>query len=344
MQKARNSYLIFSVIYWTLTTLLYAVIRLAGYPNEDGSPILNTQLFVQVIITGLVIGIVLSLFNRINAATSKTKRTFSRTILFNALVYILFFFVVTFFSGLHGNTLDFAINFIFSTESLVAIAFMAINSIIFHFIVQVNRLIGPGVLIEYITGKYFKPVEEERIFMFLDLKSSTTIAEELGHSLYSQLIQDCFELVAAPATKFEARIYQYVGDEIVVTWKFSQTTSKENCIHFFFDFQNQLHDKKEYFLEQYGLVPAFKAGLHYGKVMATEVGKLKSEIAYHGDVLNAASRIQGMCNELGQSLLISEKLLTRLSLTESYSSSYMGNLTLKGKNEKIKVHAINHSN
>ena len=194
---------------------------------------------------------------------------------------------------------------------------------------------------EFISGKYFNPVEEERVFMFLDLRSSTSIAEKLGHEKYSRLIQDCYAIVGEPAARFKARIYQYVGDEVVVTWKFYQTSTRENYVHFFFEFQNLLKEKKEYFLEKYGLVPEFKAGVHFGKVMAAQVGTLKSEIAYHGDVLNAASRIQGMCNDFNESLLISEKLLTKIELPPRYTSKYLGNLTLKGKDEKLNIHCIN---
>ena len=42
------------------------------------------------------------------------------------------------------------------------------------------------------TGYYQKPKEESKIFMFLDLQSSSKIAELLGHEKYSDFIQDCF--------------------------------------------------------------------------------------------------------------------------------------------------------
>jgi adenylate cyclase len=35
---------------------------------------------------------------------------------------------------------------------------------------------------------------------------------------------------------------------------------------------------------------------------------IKKEIAYHSDVLNTAARIQGQCNPMGKTLLISERL------------------------------------
>jgi hypothetical protein len=38
--------------------------------------------------------------------------------------------------------------------------------------------------ISYLTGFYHKPRQEMRIFMFLDMRSSTAIAERLGHNNY----------------------------------------------------------------------------------------------------------------------------------------------------------------
>ena len=339
--KIKSSSLIFSIVFWTLTMNFYVLVRFVGDMSEEGQPILNIWLVSQVTVTGIIIGAILHFLNNINIGSSRTKKTFLKTIISNTLWYLLFFSLVIFVSSLYGNSLEFAKSFFLSTESLVTMCFMAANSLLFHFILQMSRLFGPGVLMEYTTGKYFSPKEEERIFMFLDLKSSTSIAEKLGHMLYSKLIQDCFSLVGEPAAKFKSRIYQYVGDEVVITWEFSEYFKKENCLHFFFEFQHLLKEKKVYFTERYGVVPEFKAGVHFGKVMAAEVGKFKSEIAYHGDVLNAASRIQGMCNEFEESLLMSEKLLEEIQLPTKFKPKYLGNLILKGKDEKLKVHSIN---
>ena len=51
---------------------------------------------------------------------------------------------------------------------------------------------GKGVFVNILLGKFRRPKEQERIFMFIDLKDSTTIAEKLGHLRYTYLIQDCF--------------------------------------------------------------------------------------------------------------------------------------------------------
>ena len=53
--------------------------------------------------------------------------------------------------------------------------------------------------------------------MFLDLKSSTHLAETLEHVTCSRLIQDCYAELTAPLLDYNAQVYQYVGDEVVVT-------------------------------------------------------------------------------------------------------------------------------
>jgi len=95
--------------------------------------------------------------------------------------------------------------------------------------------------------------------------------------------------------------------------------SKAQCVRCFFLMQRSIEARKYSYLRQYGHYPRFKAGLHCGRVVATWVGKVKRKIVYHGDVLNTTARIQSLCNELGQELLISEDLLTQLPLSGGYS-------------------------
>ncbi|WP_281765206.1 hypothetical protein [Neptunitalea lumnitzerae] len=82
-------------------------------------------------------------------------------------------------------------------------------------------------------GTYKKPREENRIFLFLDLASSTTIAEDIGHLKFSKLLQDCFKILSSLLLDYEAEVYQYVGDEAVVTWKNNNSLNNVQCVNFF---------------------------------------------------------------------------------------------------------------
>ncbi len=162
-----------------------------------------------------------------------------------------------------------------------------------------------------LLGKYRKQREEERILMFVDLKDSTKIAEQLGHQMYSQFIQDCFRDLNSVLRKHEADIYQYIGDEAVLVWKNKKGFRKNNCVNLYFAFQGKLNNRQEYYIKKYNHIPEFKAGLHCGKLMIAEVGTIKKELAYHGDVINTTSRIQGQCNNYKADLLVSQTLLEK---------------------------------
>lgn len=75
----------------------------------------------------------------------------------------------------------------------------------------------------------------------------------------------------------------------------------------------------------------------------TEVGKYKKEIAYHGDTINTAARIQGKCNELKQDLLISESLKNKLSNTD-FAFDKLGSIELKGKERQVLLYAVYQTN
>src|SRR5690606_18523159 len=94
----------------------------------------------------------------------------------------------------------------------------------------INDKYGPGNLRNFFLGKYFRPKREERIFMFLDLRSSTYIAQILGEQQYFNFIKDVIRDVTPVLLKYKGRIYQYVGDEITVSWRMGPGLSKLNCV------------------------------------------------------------------------------------------------------------------
>lgn len=210
-------------------------------------------------------------------------------------------------------------------------------TLLISFINQVNKKYGPGVLLPLLLGRYRTPKEEERIFMFMDLKSSTATAEKLGHLKYSSFIRDCFSDINEVLFPFRAQVYQYVGDEIVVTWPEQEGLKYHFCINFYFACKDQFGLRAQYYLTNYGLVPEFKAGLHSGMVTAVEIGELKRDIAYHGDTLNTAARIQSVCNEFGKSFIASQYLIDKTGLPATVSAEPLGQIMLRGKAEKVEL-------
>lgn len=208
------------------------------------------------------------------------------------------------------------------------------------FLMQMRSNFGPGVLFPLFMGKYRKPQIDHRVFMFMDLRSSTTYAEKLGHLKYSELIQDCMREVNKLVPRYSAQIFQYVGDEVVLTWQENSLLDYRNCLRLYFHFRQSLLKKKNYWIEKYGFIPEFKTGMHNGIITVIEVGDIKREIAYHGDTINTAARIQSVCNKYNRSFLISESMKNKLSGCKDFRINFIEEVKLKGKNEPLRLYAV----
>lgn len=212
--------------------------------------------------------------------------------------------------------------------------------LLISFINQVNKKFGPGVLLPLLLGRYRSPREEKRIFLFMDLKSSTPIAETLGHLKYSAFIRDSFMDINTMLSSYHAQIYQYVGDEVVVTWTVSEGLQRLSCVRFFFACEEKFKERSAHYIKHFGQVPEFKAGLHMGKVTVVEVGNIKRDIAYHGDTMNTAARIQSVCNQYNKRFLISKYVFDNSEIGKYYYTESLGMIELKGKNQPVEVASI----
>lgn len=221
-----------------------------------------------------------------------------------------------------------------------SIYFSIIITLIIMTLTSVNELIGRGILFKFILGKYHKPREEKKIFMFLDLKNSTEIAESLGHKKYIALIKDFFYDISSPVLYTKGEIYKYVGDEAIITWSYKNGLKSSNCLEFFFYFKSVIKNRSDYYLKKYGFIPQFKAGLHGGEVITGEVGTFKKEITYLGDTVNTTARIEGLCNILKEDLLLSKTLKDNLSIKEHYRIKEYKNIELRGKKERLTLFSI----
>ncbi len=352
------SYVYIQTSFWIVANILLVVmmdLQFKIFGQSFDIPMAeSTRPFYSVaLLLGGVYGISLGITGYYFDRYSMRKQSLGKVIVFKVLisftVLVLLLFVLRFWLYDHiiapvvnmGNiTLsDKAWRY---TANLLMIYYFFMTLVI-SFINQVNKKYGPGVLLPLLLGKYRNPVEEDRIFLFMDLKSSTTIAEQLGHINYSAFIRDCFADINEVLLPMRAQVYQYVGDEIVITWPEAEGLKHAACLEFYFACRQLFNNRSEFYLSAYGTIPLFKAGLHSGKVTAVEIGAVKRDIAYHGDTLNTASRIQGVCNEYQQEILVSASLLGKLELNNGFRTISLGKIPLRGKKDPIEILSVHYN-
>jgi len=238
-----------------------------------------------------------------------------------------------------GSILKYNSTFYFNMGISFSI-YIFVMIIVISFIKEMDDKFGPGIILPMLLGKYRKPRVEERIFLFIDLKSSTMFGEKLGHLKYSRMIQNIFADVNKIIPSYEAEVYQYVGDEVVLTWSKDIGLYNNNCVNFFFTFIEKINSNKSLYEKSFGCLPEFKASLHLGKITVAEVGDIKREIAYHGDTINTASRIQDVCNYYKKTFLISEDLKNELSEDPRLNIKFVDEPVLKGKTKRVKIYSV----
>ena len=220
------------------------------------------------------------------------------------------------------------------------VLYAAVGTLTVNFMRQVNVILGQNALLYFFTGKYHKPVEEHRVFMFLDLKSSTRIAETLGHITYHRFLNDFFHDIAPAIVESHGEIYQYVGDEVVVTWPGATGLKNANCIKCFFRARVAIELAGGRYEKEYGLVPSFKVGYHYGPVTIAEIGDVRTQIVFHGDTVNTAARIRSECTAVNKDLLLSGTLVEKLALKDLFTVDSVGQIKLSGKAEPMELFTV----
>lgn len=208
------------------------------------------------------------------------------------------------------------------------------------FAAQVILLVGTRNFSRLILGKYRQPREVFAVFMFVDIRGSTTIAEQLGHERFSAFLRDFFNDISGATHGAKGEVYQYVGDEVVIVWPDAQAVAHPYWLACYEAMKAAVKDAAPVYRQKYGVTPEFKAGVHGGLVVATEVGTLQRAHVYHGDVLNTASRIQAKCNETGFDLLVSESLIAGIGSDRRQDFQRVGVVPLRGKTEDVVVYGL----
>lgn len=231
-------------------------------------------------------------------------------------------------------------HFVFHEDLFSILSYALLFTFLILFLKEISRKLGREVLSNFITGKYYKPRKEKRIFMFIDLNDSTSIAEKMNDFKYHNFVNEFFKDITESIIFTKGEIYQYVGDEIVVSWPLNVGVKNGNCIYTYFYAVQSIQKESIKYLDRYSIIPKFKAAIHWGSVIRGEVGDVKSEIVFSGDVMNTTSRIEKLCGKLGEPLLVSGELFDKLPdyIKDHFVSK--GGFMVKGKEKEIQTYGL----
>lgn len=296
---------------------------------------------IGLIIAGAEAFFLKNAFHRLPFWLSVILRMSLTFILFVAvsIVFLLAYFIFRYDGSFYDFTRVFLDKIMTSTSYLMLMIDLGLLAFISIVLLEVIDKYGPGGVRNLLRGRYNKPRKEIRIFVFLDINESTSIAEKIGHEKYFNMLRDFFADITEPILTQGGHIYQYVGDEIVLSWKNSYP-NKLRCLKFIQQATLTFKKKEDYYLKQYNVFPTFKAGIHAGPVTAGYIGIIKKDLVFSGDTLNVTARIRSKCHELKQPFIISEYFLRDFDTPAPFKVQEIGEMTLKGRVEKEKLYSV----
>lgn len=341
---------------WLLSGWVYGLVEYAASGISDQAMStrieMDPEIFIFSSIALISVGLLVGIIELLYLNQVFIKKSFTKKILYKSFFYLLLLLLITSITYpiaksmeldttvLDGQVWDEFKDYLTSITHLSTSVQLVTALLVSLFYSEISDNIGHGVLMNFFTGKYHTPKEELRVFMFTDMKSSTAIAEQLGHIKYFEMLKEYYSDFSEAIILYSGEIYQYVGDEVIVSWEYEEGITNNNCLKCFFAMKQDLAKRAAWYNKTFGLVPSFKAGLHFGKVTTGEIGGLKKEIIFTGDVLNTTARIQGLCNSLNTDILISDDLIEALTLRPEFVSTSLGSSPLRGKEENMELFTV----
>jgi len=260
-----------------------------------------------------------------------------------ATVSLVQLFVVKFFPSAYSGTSSPDVSIFrvfFSMDMIYFIGITFLLSLLVNTFSFIARAINPSVLLHMLFNLYKRAKKVDCLLMYIDLNDSTPISERLPASLYTAFIQDVFKDMAIPVRESSSFVQGIQGDEILLVWPTSLKVRPSDYLDTLFNLEQEVAAKASYYREKYGVVPAFKAGLHYGSLEYALLGVNKVMPTYFGAPLNEGARVIGECHNLGEKLLVSGDAYEKIGQIDGFEFTDRGHYNLKGVNHPMQLWGV----
>ena len=214
-------------------------------------------------------------------------------------------------------------------------------SLLFRLVIESRQLIGKELIMSLILGTYHRPVGRDLIVMFLDIAHSTRLAESMGEVRVHDLITRFFFDIDEPIRAFGGAVHAYVGDEVIVVWPLSGDRRKNaRALSCFFAIDAQMAQLALAYEKDFGVAPSFRAGIHAGRVIVSECGDSRRQLALFGDTMNVGARLCEYCKNADERLVVSGALLQAIDLPAGLAAAEGRPIQVRGREEVVEVFEI----
>jgi adenylate cyclase len=218
-----------------------------------------------------------------------------------------------------------------------ATIYSALFSVLANLMVGITNLVGARAMLNFITGRYHTPLEENRFVLFVDIAGSTGLAERLGGIAIHRLLDRIFQLLTLSVVDYRGEVLNYVGDEVIVTWPERDGAVDARPLRCFVAMRDELSRASSQFERDFGTAPRIRGSLHFGPVIVGEIGDIKRAIVFNGDVMNTAARLEELSRGVAGGFLASRAAMERFGSALPIRVNNLGRLPIRGRVDGIDV-------
>jgi adenylate cyclase len=210
-------------------------------------------------------------------------------------------------------------------------------AVVMNLVLAITNLVGRRALLNFITGRYHAPVEENRFVLFVDIAGSTGLAERLGGVGIHRFLDRTFRLLTVSVVDYRGEVLNYVGDEVIVTWPEREGSVDGRPLRCFMAMREALSRAASQFEREFGASPRIRGSLHFGPVIVGEIGDIKRAIVFNGDVMNTAARLEELSRNVEGGFLASRAAMARFDAAPPFAVCDLGQLPIRGRADGIDV-------
>ena len=289
------------------------------------------------VVTGLLISSILGSFELLIADGAVrgwlSGRSFTVNLLIKSAFYAVVILAVQWFpvvDAILGRTRELTSETFWSS-----LVYSVAISIVVNLMRAITLLVGTRALVNFFTGRYHAPVEEERFVLFVDLAGSTTLAEQLGGTGIHRFLDHTFRVLSMPVVDHRGEVLAYVGDEMIVTWPKRDGARDARPLRCFMAMRAELVRKSAQFEREFGAAPRIRGSLHFGPVIIGEIGDVKRAIVFNGDVMNTTSRLEALSRDIAGGFVASRAAIAEFEAPLPIAMCDLGRLPIRGRADGI---------
>ena len=183
------------------------------------------------------------------------------------------------------------------------------------------------------------PFPVERIILFADIVSYSTISEKMPIEETLQFLNTYFEVCSRIILNKGGEVNKFMGDGLLAYFDIADA---DNAIQACLEIMEELRNLRQNSIESSPLkILNSGFGLDQGMVIEGNMGsRFKMDYTIIGDPVNVAARLEALTREVDHSLVLSESL--KNSTKEPWPFISLGKYKLKGMEKNSEVYSIDH--